>query len=684
MSHNHSHSQGYYSSSTPHHQYGAYQGGEAYQQSASQHAAVQPHLDGNYSSSSFPAASSAYNVANAYQGSSATPVTSQQQETLGSALQAGTAAASFAPMTTGEDINGQDDAAAKKRHRVSRACDECRRKKIRCDAQSETNGPPVQACTSCKRSNINCSFSRVPMKRGPSKGYIKELEERLNSLESALGREATLATTLGKATSGPPPIESPIEKKRGKNAKAGSQDPAYSQNYDHLQQGYQQQTYSPAGYEDYRNQYYQQQQQPQGYGNSQQSYWNQETGQWTYPSYGFDQAQSAATRPLDQGVVAQLLTLYKKHVHANVPLLADLDADSINAPLQNVLRVYFDPASSEQDILAIAGQVVGSTILTLSSSRSVATALRELLLLTLAADRAMPTQAGNSISLYLLGAANNLTKISPAEGLADVNTLLQTQNAICHVSSRVKLGEEKLTLASTLLQKTIGDLYDGSGHLKEVNDKAFKQLKAHTTAWLAQSKQAGKDAASEWIKFSPDAHQILAALTVVMVYSIARETERKKGASKLEEYKALGKEVYDRLVVLLRTTVASETVDNGTASTTKDKAGQSMTTLTWPKAWYVGLRRVIALSLGITEEASGKRNGRAGGLSQLETLASLACADTTGSKRKRGANDDGSTKKREPSIAVGVNESAGFCSDDIADWVKMAGIKGAVFGMLAA
>ncbi|KAL5441791.1 hypothetical protein PMIN06_001442 [Paraphaeosphaeria minitans] len=75
------------------------------------------------------------------------------------------------------------DGATRKRSKVSRACDECRRKKIRCDATSE-NGP--ESCSSCKRTGARCQFSRQPMKRGPSKGYIKELADRLNSLESQI------------------------------------------------------------------------------------------------------------------------------------------------------------------------------------------------------------------------------------------------------------------------------------------------------------------------------------------------------------------------------------------------------------------------------------------------------------------------------------------------------------------
>jgi hypothetical protein len=59
--------------------------------------------------------------------------------------------------------------APRKRSKVSRACDECRRKKIRCDATGE---PGDESCSSCKRVGTTCQFSRIPMKRGPSKGYV--------------------------------------------------------------------------------------------------------------------------------------------------------------------------------------------------------------------------------------------------------------------------------------------------------------------------------------------------------------------------------------------------------------------------------------------------------------------------------------------------------------------------------
>ncbi|GAM84310.1 hypothetical protein ANO11243_023040 [Dothideomycetidae sp. 11243] len=66
------------------------------------------------------------------------------------------------------------------RQKASKACDECRRKKIKCDAPIEDGS--VQ-CSNCKRTLNECTFSRQQLKRGPSKGYIKELADRLKDLE---------------------------------------------------------------------------------------------------------------------------------------------------------------------------------------------------------------------------------------------------------------------------------------------------------------------------------------------------------------------------------------------------------------------------------------------------------------------------------------------------------------------
>ncbi|BFZ59685.1 Glucose-responsive transcription factor [Saitoella coloradoensis] len=103
----------------------------------------------------------------------------------------------YPPRQTSPRAPGTSDTpeGPKKRHKISRACDECRRKKIRCDASTENTHAD---CTSCRRSGIKCSFSRVPMKRGPSKGYIKELEDRLGALEHYKGSD-----TPGQLSGGP-------------------------------------------------------------------------------------------------------------------------------------------------------------------------------------------------------------------------------------------------------------------------------------------------------------------------------------------------------------------------------------------------------------------------------------------------------------------------------------------------
>lgn len=83
----------------------------------------------------------------------------------------------------------QDNIPPRKRSKVSRACDECRRKKVKCDASSETGEEP---CSNCRRSLIRCLFSRIPQKRGPSKGYIKELADRIHHIEGKLASEGNL------------------------------------------------------------------------------------------------------------------------------------------------------------------------------------------------------------------------------------------------------------------------------------------------------------------------------------------------------------------------------------------------------------------------------------------------------------------------------------------------------------
>ncbi|KAJ2381557.1 hypothetical protein GGI05_005942, partial [Coemansia sp. RSA 2603] len=59
-----------------------------------------------------------------------------------------------------------------KRQRVSRACDKCRRKKVKCDGKR-----PI--CTHCAALGESCTYLDATKKRGPPKGYIEVIENRL-------------------------------------------------------------------------------------------------------------------------------------------------------------------------------------------------------------------------------------------------------------------------------------------------------------------------------------------------------------------------------------------------------------------------------------------------------------------------------------------------------------------------
>ncbi|KAF4966931.1 hypothetical protein FSARC_5446 [Fusarium sarcochroum] len=74
-----------------------------------------------------------------------------------------------------------DDANDPKRRRIARACDMCRKKKIKCDGK-------MPSCTHCINYKTECIFTQVEKKRAPPKGakYIEGLENRLNRMEHLL------------------------------------------------------------------------------------------------------------------------------------------------------------------------------------------------------------------------------------------------------------------------------------------------------------------------------------------------------------------------------------------------------------------------------------------------------------------------------------------------------------------
>ncbi|KAG0702839.1 fungal-specific transcription factor domain-containing protein [Suillus ampliporus] len=103
-------------------------------------------------------------------------------------------------MSSAEDeFNEHDNALAmpgSKKRRVQRACDICRRKKIRCDGSQM----PGNRCSNCIAYNFECTYIEAAKKRGPPKGYVESLENRLEKMEKLLQKlcpDADFSQELG-------------------------------------------------------------------------------------------------------------------------------------------------------------------------------------------------------------------------------------------------------------------------------------------------------------------------------------------------------------------------------------------------------------------------------------------------------------------------------------------------------
>jgi len=84
-----------------------------------------------------------------------------------------------------------------KRRRIARACDMCRKKKIKCDGK-------MPKCSHCENYKTECIFTHVEKKRAPPKGakYIEGLENRLGRMESLLRLSGLLAEDGGRTDLG--------------------------------------------------------------------------------------------------------------------------------------------------------------------------------------------------------------------------------------------------------------------------------------------------------------------------------------------------------------------------------------------------------------------------------------------------------------------------------------------------
>ncbi|PWY91060.1 fungal-specific transcription factor domain protein [Aspergillus heteromorphus CBS 117.55] len=88
-----------------------------------------------------------------------------------------------------------DDSNDPKRRRIARACDMCRKKKIKCDGK-------MPKCSHCINYKTECVFTQVEKKRNPPKGakYIEGLENRLGRMESLLRLSGLLSEEDGGKT----------------------------------------------------------------------------------------------------------------------------------------------------------------------------------------------------------------------------------------------------------------------------------------------------------------------------------------------------------------------------------------------------------------------------------------------------------------------------------------------------
>ncbi|KAI1314469.1 hypothetical protein EDD11_002132 [Mortierella claussenii] len=69
--------------------------------------------------------------------------------------------------------------AQQKRSKITKACDNCRRRRVKCD------GVP-DGCGGCKAAKTQCVYTTSNTKRGPPKGYVEVIEDRLGKIESML------------------------------------------------------------------------------------------------------------------------------------------------------------------------------------------------------------------------------------------------------------------------------------------------------------------------------------------------------------------------------------------------------------------------------------------------------------------------------------------------------------------
>ncbi|KAK3723532.1 hypothetical protein LTR37_001784 [Vermiconidia calcicola] len=94
-----------------------------------------------------------------------------------------------------DGVDNEGESRDAKRRRIARACDMCRKKKIKCDGKQPK-------CSHCENYKTECIFTPQEKKRAPPKGakYIEGLENRLGRMEGLLRMSGLLAGDDGGKT----------------------------------------------------------------------------------------------------------------------------------------------------------------------------------------------------------------------------------------------------------------------------------------------------------------------------------------------------------------------------------------------------------------------------------------------------------------------------------------------------
>ncbi|KAI1125346.1 hypothetical protein F5Y10DRAFT_284332 [Nemania abortiva] len=90
--------------------------------------------------------------------------------------------------TAGFNTDSSRSAQRPPRQLPGSACEECRRKRVRCDRG-------VPQCETCANSGIQCIVRSSPPPRGPKKGYIRALQRQVEDLQTRLNEQRVEETT---------------------------------------------------------------------------------------------------------------------------------------------------------------------------------------------------------------------------------------------------------------------------------------------------------------------------------------------------------------------------------------------------------------------------------------------------------------------------------------------------------